>query len=110
MTRPVSRLFPDLTPSEKWAREISLAALRHYVAGVPFFAGCCTCTGALRAGSTFFGNAPTTKCPFCGQPVLLDLILPIKGTPGDLWTDPELKLSAICRATTVAGIPCGASE
>ena len=79
-------LFPDMSPAEQLARDISIAALRHYNAGVPFFVGRCTCARAAKAGTIFYGGAPTSTCPYCGRPFLLELILPPKGTPGDLWT------------------------
>ena len=79
-------LLPDLSPSEQLAHDISIMALRHYSAGGPFFVGRCTCTRAAEAGTIFYGGAPTSTCPYCGEQFLLELILPPKGTPGDLWT------------------------
>ena len=77
-------LFPDLPVPEQLARDIRIMALRHYNAGGPFFVGRCTCTRAAEAGTIFYGGAPTSICPYCGQQLLLELILSPKGTPGDL--------------------------
>ena len=79
-------LFPNLSPPEQLARDISVTALRYYNAGVPFFVGRCTCARAAEAGTIFYGGAPTSTCPYCGQQFLMELILPPKGTAGDLWT------------------------
>ena len=87
-------LFPDLPLPEQLARDISITALRHYNAGGPFFVGRCTCTRAAEAGTIFYGGAPTSICPYCGQQFLTELILPPKGTPGDLWTSPECSFAA----------------
>ena len=72
-------LFPDLPVPEQLARDISIMALRHYNAGGPFFVGRCACTRAAKAGTIFYGGAPVSICPYCGEQYLLDLILPPKG-------------------------------
>ena len=102
-------LFPDLSVSEQLTRDISITALRHYNAGRPFFVGRCTCSLAAEAGTIFYGGAPTSICPYCGQQFLLELILPPKGTPGDLWTYPECSFATKSASHTAHGTRSGRS-
>ena len=102
-------LFPNLSPPEQLARDISVTALRYYNAGVPFFVGRCTCTRAAEASTIFYGGAPTSVCPSCGQQFLLELILPPKGTPGDLWTHCASSFATKSASHTANGTRSGQS-
>ena len=102
-------LFPDLSVSELLARDISITALLHYNAGGPFFVGRCTYTRAAEAGTIFYGGAPTSQGPYCGEQFLLELVLPPKGTPGDLWTHPASSFANKSASRTASGTRSGNS-